>query len=161
MAGTIEETIITSTIDNLFALAEKGIKYIVNLKHEARKKLKAVYLEVNANKTLLEKTAGRNGEGVRHGTKEFSRFAKELTTTETAPLFKENKTIRRSRIVKGGSKREKINRIQYALNYTVRQIGELKALAKQKTVTGLRLSVRLRTLAKHLAELEKVLCLVK
>ena len=161
MASTEMEVIIKSTIENIFALVIEGIKYIASLKPEARKKLKAVYLEVKANKTLLEKTAGKNGDGVSHGTQEFRRLAKGLTTTETAPLFKENKTIRRSRIVKGGRKTGKINRIQYALNYTVRQIGELKTLAKQKTVTGLRLSVRLRTLAKHLTELEKVLCPVK
>ena len=157
----IIETLIATAIEGIFLLAIKKIKKLINIKPEALRKLKAVYREICANRTVLAKTAGKNGEGAPHGTQAFVDLAKGLSNAETAPLYKERKTVRRSRIVKGGNKREQINRVQYALNYTIRQIDELKALAKQKTVKRLRLSVRLRTLARHLEELEKILRPVK
>jgi hypothetical protein len=154
-------TIIASAADALVGLVTDGIKILIKLKPEARKKLKAVHREIAANKTLLDHTIDKDGYGVNCGTPEFSDLAESLSNAETAPLYKEYKTLQHSHIVKGGKKREQINRIQYALNYTVRQIDDLKILAKQKKPKRLRLSVRLRTLAKHTAVLEKVLRAVK
>jgi RecA/RadA recombinase len=157
----IPEILIATAIEALFALIIKGIKALIFMAPEARKKLKAVYLEVCANRTVLAKTAGKKGEDAPHGSQAFIDLANGLSNAETKPLFKESKTVRRSRFIKGSKKREQINRVQYALNYTVRQIDDLKALAKLKTAKGLHLSVRLRTLDKHLETLEKVLCSVK
>ena len=157
----IVETLIATGIEGLLTLPIEGIKALIKMKPEARKILKAVYLEVNANKTVLSKTIDKNGNGAPLGSKEFKQLAASLSITQTEPLYKEQKTVRRAKIAKGGKKREQINRIQYALNYTVRQIKEIKALAKHNTAQGLRLPVRLRTLAKHLNQLETVLRPVK
>ena len=157
----IMEIIISTAIEALIMLIIKGVKIIVNFAPEARKKLIAVYLEVNANKTALAKTIDKDGNGAPFGSKEFKQLAASLSNTATKPLYRETKTVRRAKIAKGSKKREQINRVQYALNYTVRQIDELKILSKQKTAQRLRLSVRLRTLAKHLNHLEMVLRPVK
>ena len=150
-------SLITTALGSLIGLAINGIKWLVNLKPEAIKKLKAVYLEVKTNKALLEKTVGKDGKGVALGTKKFKALAAGLSNEATKPLFKEYKTIRRGKIAAKDKQREQINRIQYAVNYIVCQIDELKAFAKQKTTSKVLLSVRLRTLVKHLGELEKVL----
>jgi len=157
----IAEIIIATVFDALIALIIKGINALILMTPKARKKLKAVYLEVCANRNVLAKTAGKKCEDALHGSQAFIDLANGLSNVETKPLFKESKTVRRSRLIKGSKKREQINRVQYALNYTVRQIDDLKALAKLKTAKGLRLTVRLRTLDKHLATLEKVLQPVK
>ena len=157
---SILETFIEASI-SLIKLAVSGATAKAGMKKEVQAKLTKVFLEVRRNKTILEQSGCLKLPSIRYDDKVFVRTIKQLKNTEITPLYKVN----RPRMFFPDRKKEiERRKTQYALNYVVTQIDDLHIIVNGKrtdTSPALRLSVRLRTLHKHLTTLEKVLLHIK
>jgi hypothetical protein len=154
----MESEIIIKLLINLLIY---GAKALINMKTEARQKLHSLYLELRTNKILLENSGLLNTKNIKITDEASVSLIQNLNNTEITPLFKFNS---RGIIFPNSNWAVKRRKTQYAINYIVSTIKNLKALSNQKTTSNaraVRLSIHLRTLHKHLAEMERVLLPVK
>jgi hypothetical protein len=140
-----------------------GVQKLITLKPAARQKLKAVYLEIRSSLNAMKPFAVNGFAALSLASPDFTALVKNLSNRETAGLYNDITVIRRGLPVKGFRKGAQYRRVQYALNYTVCGINDLKDFVKNKTKPGpaVRLSVRLKTLHRHLVSLETILRRVK
>jgi len=142
-------------------LAVNGAKALIGMNKKTKEKLVKVYLEVCRNKTVLTQSGLLNTANIACDDDTFTAAAKKLSNDETTPLFKFNE---KRIFFPNGSKEIERRKTQYALNYTVKQIDDLKIIAdgkRNKNAPKVHLTVRLKTLYKHLTQLEKVLLPVR
>jgi len=151
------ETIIADVIIGILSLAVNGAKARNGMKKEVQAKLVKVYLEVCKNKTILIQSGLLKTSRITYDDDTFISIAKKLSNKEITPLFKFNE----KRIFFPNAKKEVERRkTQYALNYIVKQIDALEAIAtvkRNRNSPDIRILPRLKTLEKHLTTLEKVL----
>jgi len=153
----IPVSIIVDVIKTLIELAVKGVININNINKQTKEKLKNVYLEINRNRFILQQCGLLKTSRIAVDDKTFISTVKQLANKEIYPLYNFNK---RGIFFPDSKKAVALRKTQYAINYIVTQIDHLKVLTKIKrndNAGGLRLLVRLRTLDKHLATLEKAL----
>jgi len=139
----------------------EGIKTICGINAQTKEKLKKVYLEIKNNRFILGQSGLLKTPRIAVDDKTFISVVKNLSNKEIHPLYDFNK---RGIFFPDGKKAVARRKKQYAINYIVTQIIYLKALIKNirnSNAPTLRLIVRLRTLDKHLATLEKVLLPLK
>ena len=141
----------------LLNLAVNGVKALIGINNKTKESLVKLYLEVCRNKTVLAQSGLLKTPVITCDDDTFKDAVKRLSVKETAPMYKYNG----KRIFFPNSKKEiERRKTQYALNYTVKQIESLKIIAdgkRNKNAPKVRLTVRLKTLYKHLTQLEKVL----
>jgi hypothetical protein len=141
----------------IMSLVTNGAGALAKMKKEEREKLKRVYLEVLQNKKAMELSGYADISPLTSDNKTFISLAKVLKNTEIKPFFKFNsKGLFFSNSRKAAARR----RTQYAINYVITQIDDLKNIVSLKRADkafSLILKRRLNTLYKHLNTLEKVL----
>ena len=127
------------------------------MKEKTKERLVKVYLEICRNKTILLNSGLLQTSVITRDDDTFIDTVKKLSNKEITPLYKFNK--KRLFLPKGKKAIERRKK-QYALNYVVRQINDLKIIAegsRTKNAPAVRLSIRLKTLEKHLTVLENTL----
>jgi hypothetical protein len=133
----------------------------ISLSKKAKEKLVKVHLEILKNRDILKNTGCLKMTHIAVDDKTFISTVKKLSNEEITPLFTFTK---RGFIPPARKKEVQRRKTQYAINYVVTQIDSLKTLIdvrRNSAAPAVRLCVRLRTLDKHLATLEKVLRPVK
>ena len=145
-----------SAISGLLTLAVNGTIALVTMNKEIKEKLIKVYLEVLHNKSVLKNSGCLEISPLAYANKFFVSAVKQLKNKEIIPLYKFNT---KSVIVPNSKKEEKRRKTQYAINYVITQIDDLKNIVtvKRGGKVTVRPALRIKTLAKHLDTLEKVL----
>jgi len=134
---------------------------IITKNKQVKEKLVKLHFEILDNKTQLKQSGLLNTNRIAVDDKTFINAVKKLSNYEIKPLFKFNK---RGIVFSNSKKAVQRRKTQYSINYVVTQIDWLKTLIKikrNKHAPIVRLSVRLKTLYKHLETLEKILRQVK
>jgi hypothetical protein len=127
------------------------------MKKEYRDKIKKVYLEVHQNKNAMEISGYADISPLTSDNKTFISLVKVLKNTEISPLVKSNS---KGFFFPNRKKAVAQRQTQYAINYVITQINDLKSIVHLKRAdkaSALILKRRLNTLYKHLNTLEKVL----
>jgi len=153
----IAEIALSDIIPALVDLAVQGVKALAEAKKAERAKLVRLYREVHANRFLLAKSGLLKAKKPAIGDSAVQSNIRKLSNRELSPLYKVN---RRKIMFPDAKRNVERRRQQYAINYIITKIDELKTLAKLERngdAPAVRLAVRLRTLDKHLATMEKVL----
>ena len=144
-------------IFGLLNIAIEGSKALFTMRGEVKKKLARVYLEIRKNKVILLQSGILDTSPVICDDKTFIDVAKKLSNKETSALYNYNK---KGILFPNRKKAIQRRKTQYALNYIVKQIDDLSVIAGAKRNSNApvtHISVRLKTLVKHLNTLEKVL----
>jgi len=152
--------LIIEVVKVIIGLIDGGKSIIIKNK-QVIEKLVRVYREILKNKNTLKQSGLLNTNRIDIDDKTFISVVKNLSNVEIEPLFAFN---RKGIIAPNGKKAIQRRKTQYAINYIVTQIDALKTLLNVKrnhNAPAVRLTVRLRTLYKHMETLEKVLLPVK
>jgi len=144
-------------IEEVLKILVEGIKTVVVKGAQTKAQLVKVYQEIKHNIFVLEQSGLLETHGIAIDDKTFISLAKNLSIKEISPLYKFNK---RGIFFPNSKKAIALRKTQYAINYIVTQIGNLKDLTnikRNRYAKDIRILYRLRTLYKHLAQLEKTL----
>jgi len=153
----IPELVIEEALKALIGLAVQGITALVGIRAQTKTQLVKVYQEIKRNRFILDQSGLLETHGIAIDDKSFISVAENLDNKEISPLYRFNK---RGVFFPDRKKAVARRKTQYAINYIVEQIGNLKDLTKVKknrNAKSVRLLTRLRTLDKHLSQLEKAL----